>query len=69
MLTSDTVEVMLRDVMTALMNNDRALVSEVSRLDNVVDRLNEAIKLYITKLTRDSLKIPNAACRLSQTRL
>ncbi len=51
----DTVEVMLRDVMIALMNNDRALVSNVSRLDNVVDRLNEAIKLYITKLTRDAL--------------
>ena len=50
----DTVEVMLRDVMAALMNNDRALVSQASRLDNVVDRLNEAIKLYITKLTRDS---------------
>ena len=33
----DTVEVMLRDVMAALMNNDRALVSKVSRLDNVVD--------------------------------
>ena len=27
----------------------------MSRLDNVVDRLNEAIKLYITKLTRDAL--------------
>ena len=51
----DTVEVMLRDVMTTLMNDDRALVSNVSRLDNVVDRLNEAIKLYITKLTRDAL--------------
>ena len=51
----DTVEVMLRDVMTALMNNDRALVGNVSRLDNVVDNLNEAIKLYITKLTRDAL--------------
>ncbi len=51
----DSVEVMLRDVMIALMNNDRALVSDVSRLDNVVDRLNEAIKLYITKLTRDAL--------------
>jgi phosphate:Na+ symporter len=51
----DTVEVMLRDVMAALMNNDRALVTKVSRLDNVVDRLNEAIKLYITKLTRDAL--------------
>jgi phosphate:Na+ symporter len=51
----DSVEAMLRDVMTALTDNDRALVSEVSRLDNVVDRLNEAIKLYITKLTRDAL--------------
>ncbi len=51
----DTVETMLRDVMNALITNDRALVSNVSRLDNVVDKLNEAIKLYVTKLTRDSL--------------
>jgi phosphate:Na+ symporter len=51
----DTVEAMLHDVMTALMNSDRSLASNVSRLDNVVDRLDEAIKLYITRLTRDSL--------------
>src|SRR5580700_10119389 len=51
----DTVEAMLREVMAALMTNDRKLASDVSRLDNVADRLNEAIKLYITKLTRDSL--------------
>jgi phosphate:Na+ symporter len=51
----DTVEAMLRDVMAALLNNDRKLATEVSRMDNVVDRLDEAIKLYITKLTRDSL--------------
>jgi phosphate:Na+ symporter len=51
----DAVETMLRDVINALINNDRALVNEVSRLDNVVDKLNEAIKLYVTKLTRDSL--------------
>jgi phosphate:Na+ symporter len=51
----DTVESMLRDVMTAIMNNDRGLTLDVSRRDNVVDKLNEAIKLYITKLTRDSL--------------
>jgi len=51
----DTVEAMLRDVMTALLNNDRKLAIEVSRMDNVVDGLDEAIKLYITKLTRDSL--------------
>jgi phosphate:Na+ symporter len=51
----DTVEVMLRQVMAAIMNNDRKLADEVSRMDNVVDRLNEAIKLYVTKLTRSSL--------------
>jgi len=51
----DTVEAMLHRVMTALLNNDRKLAIEVSRMDNVADRLNEAIKLYITKLTRDSL--------------
>jgi phosphate:Na+ symporter len=51
----DTVETMLRDVMTALMTNDRKLALDVERKDNIVDRLNEAIKLYITKLTRDSL--------------
>jgi phosphate:Na+ symporter len=51
----DVVEVMLRQVMIALMTNDRAPVSEVSRMDNTVDRLDEAIKLYLTKLTRGSL--------------
>src|SRR5262245_8075049 len=52
---ADIVEVMLRQVMSALLNNDRALVREVSRMDNVVDKLDEAIKLYITRLTRGSL--------------
>jgi phosphate:Na+ symporter len=51
----DTVETMLRQVMIALMTNNRGLVSEVSRMDNIVDRLDEAIKLYVTKLTRGSL--------------
>jgi len=51
----DLVETMLRNVMTALMTNDRALVAEVSQADNAVDRLDEAIKLYVTKLTRGSL--------------
>jgi phosphate:Na+ symporter len=52
----DIVETMLRDVMTALLSNDRALAVEVSRKDNQVDRLDEAIKLYITRLTRGSLE-------------
>jgi phosphate:Na+ symporter len=51
----DLVETMLRQGMTALMTNDRKLVAEVSQRDNEVDRLHEAIKLYVVKLTRDSL--------------
>jgi phosphate:Na+ symporter len=51
----DQVESMLRKVMAAMMTNDRALVDQVSRMDNSVDSLNEAIKLYVTKLTRGSL--------------
>ncbi|MCO5129314.1 MAG: Na/Pi cotransporter family protein [Xanthobacteraceae bacterium] len=51
----DVVETMLRQVMTAIMANDRGLVDAVSRMDNGVDRLDEAIKLYVTKLTRGSL--------------
>jgi phosphate:Na+ symporter len=51
----DHVEVMLRKVMAAMMNNDRSLVEQVSRMDNSVDSLDEAIKLYVTKLTRGSL--------------
>lgn len=51
----DMVESMLREVMTAIMTNDRALVDQVTRMDNSVDGLDEAIKLYVTKLTRGSL--------------
>jgi phosphate:Na+ symporter len=51
----DHVEVMLRKVMAAIMTNDRALVDQVSKMDDNVDSLDEAIKLYVTKLTRGSL--------------
>jgi phosphate:Na+ symporter len=51
----DMVETMLRKVMTAMMTNDRALVDQVSKTDNAVDGLDEAIRLYLTKLTRGSL--------------
>ena len=51
----DVIEDMLRKSMTALMTNDRKLTAEVSRMDNIVDRLDEPIKLYVTKITRGSL--------------
>jgi phosphate:Na+ symporter len=52
---ADLVETMLRQVMAALLANDRSLVSAVSRMDDAVDRLDEAIKLYVTRLTRSAL--------------
>jgi phosphate:Na+ symporter len=51
----DVVEAMLRKVMDAMMTNDKSLVDQVSRMDDSVDGLDEAIKLYLTKLTRGSL--------------
>jgi phosphate:Na+ symporter len=51
----DVVEDMLRKAMGALTTNDRMLIAEVWRVDNIVDRLDEAIKLYVTNITRGSL--------------
>lgn len=51
----DIVENMLRQAMVALMNGDRRLVADVSRMDNAVDKLDHAVKLYVTRLTRESL--------------
>jgi phosphate:Na+ symporter len=51
----DIIEKMLRQAMTALLTDDRKLVAEVGRMDNAVDRLHEAIKFYVTEVTRESL--------------
>jgi len=51
----DIVETMLRQTMTALATDDRKLVDEISTMDDAVDRLDESVKLYLTKLTRESL--------------
>jgi len=51
----DLIERMLRQSMTALLTNDRKLVAEISRMDDAVDSLNEAVKMYVTRMTRDSM--------------
>ncbi|MEP6546631.1 MAG: Na/Pi cotransporter family protein [Gammaproteobacteria bacterium] len=51
----DLIETMLRQAMTALLTNDRKLVAEISRMDDAIDSLNDAVKLYVTRMTRDSL--------------
>jgi phosphate:Na+ symporter len=37
------------------LTDDRRLVAEIELMDNGVDKLHEAIKLYVTKITRESL--------------
>lgn len=51
----DLVETMLRRTFTALVTDDRKLVAQVSRMDDAVNSLAEAVKLYLTNLTRESL--------------
>jgi phosphate:Na+ symporter len=51
----DIVETMLRQTMVALLTDNRELIAEICRMDDAVDQLDEAVKLYVTKITRDSL--------------
>jgi phosphate:Na+ symporter len=51
----DLIERMLRETIDALITDDRKLVSSIERMDDVVDKLHEAIKLYVTRITRESL--------------
>jgi phosphate:Na+ symporter len=51
----DMVQTMLDRSMTALMTGDRNVVDEVSRMDDVIDRLHKAIKLYVVGVTREQL--------------
>jgi phosphate:Na+ symporter len=51
----DIVESMLRQTITALLSDDRGLVSKIERMDNAVDKLHEAVKQYVTQVTRESL--------------
>lgn len=51
----DLVENMLRKTITALTTDDRKLVNDIEHMDDAVDRLHEAVKLYVTRVTRESL--------------
>ena len=46
----DVVEEMLRRSIEAFRSNDARLAREIEGLDDVVDRLHEAIKLYLTRI-------------------
>ncbi len=52
---ADMVEEMLRDVLTVFERNDSRLLDEVSDREDHVDALHEAIKLYLTEVSRQPL--------------
>lgn len=56
MRMGDLIEQMLQNTITAIMNNDRKMVAHISLMDDSVDRLHETIKLYVVKITQNSLE-------------
>jgi phosphate:Na+ symporter len=52
---ADALEAMLGQAADALASTDRRRIGEVRRLDDVLDRLNTAIKTYLTALDPDAL--------------
>jgi phosphate:Na+ symporter len=51
----DIIEKMLTETLDVFRHDDRKLLHEVEELDNGLDALNEAIKLYLTEVSRDTL--------------
>jgi len=52
---ADVLDEMLRATMAVLEGSDRKLLADTKRLDDVLDRLNTAIKAYLTALDPDAL--------------
>ena len=51
----DTIEAMLNGLLEVLRTNDAERVEQIIRLDDDVDRLYTAIKLYLTQISREAL--------------
>jgi phosphate:Na+ symporter len=51
----DIIEKMLIQALDVFRHDDRKLLHEVEELDNGLDTLNEAIKLYLTEVSRETL--------------
>jgi len=54
-MAQDVFEAMLHGALDALNRGDRKRISETARMDNVLDRLDTAIKQYLTSLDSDAL--------------
>ena len=52
----DVIEEMLNGMLTVLKTNDRALAQRLRKMDDVVDELYTAVKLYLTQISREALE-------------
>ncbi|MET0682251.1 MAG: Na/Pi cotransporter family protein [Casimicrobiaceae bacterium] len=52
----DIIEQMLTGLLTVLRTNDRALAERLRKMDDVVDDLYTAVKLYLTQISREALE-------------
>ncbi len=52
----DVIEQMLNGMLTVLNTNDRALAERLRKMDDVVDELYTAVKLYLTQISREALE-------------
>ena len=53
----DVVEQMLAGMLVVLKTNDRALAQRLRKLDDTVDDLYTAVKLYLTQISREALEV------------
>src|SRR5262252_2588299 len=52
----DTIEQMLNGLLVVLRTNDRVLAERLRKMDDIVDKLYTAVKLYLTQISRESLE-------------
>jgi len=55
MRIGDVIEHMLTGMLTVLKTNDRELAERLRKMDDVVDKLYTAVKLYLTQISREAL--------------
>lgn len=58
---ADTVDAMLRGALDVIQTDDRKRVQEIRRMDDVLDRLHEAIKSYLTQINVEDLDESDAS--------
>jgi phosphate:Na+ symporter len=54
---ADFIEQMLAGMLTVLKTNDRVIAQRLRKMDDIVDGLYTAIKLYLTQVSREALEV------------